>query len=194
VILSAQNASMTGKEAITELKGALLIVRLDMKVNVQEAYEQIMKNSDPGSKSYEQSKERLGRIKDERERYKQNVIRSFGANYHFSDYCFIDNNKIDAFLDGDYSVLECPEQIDLKEINSHAVFFLVKGDRDSHWIFCDSSFRRLPASFPVEHDIGIKKLFDFIGGRDNFSIKNFDIVFSKMSDRLNKYYNRTEGQ
>lgn len=171
-----------------------MIVRLDMKVNVQEAHEQIMKNSDPGSKSYEQSKERLGRIRREREIYKQNVIRSFTANYHFSDYCFIDNNKIDVFLDGDYSVLECPEQIKQKEINSHAVFFLVKGDRDSHWIFCDSSFRRLPAAFPVEHDIGIKKLFDFIGGRDNFSIKNFDIVFSKMSDRLNKYYNRTVGQ
>ncbi len=188
--LSVAQEQNSETENINALKDGILVVRLDMKQNVLEAYQSVMDAQDKDSKDYKRAKENYDRLSDERQRYKENVIKAMNLHYRFSAHCFIENQNMDSFISGDATVLEIPDAYQDIDIANTEVFFLIKGDEDSHWIICDRDFKRVPHPFPSSHNLGIKRLFDFFGKKDNFSMSNLTKVVTKMDFRLTEYYNR----
>lgn len=184
VIMDAQDA-LTPFDQLEQLKEGVLIVRLDMKNNIKKAYQEMLDKMGRNDSQYSRTKEKLDSLNIQRLRYKQNVKEAMKSYYNFSDYCMIENQNMDFFLNGDESVLECNPAMDL---DNRDFFYLIKGDRDSHWIIVDTKFARLSSPFPSSHDLGIKKFFDFLLGKNNFSGDNMNKVIEKMNERLMKYY------
>lgn len=176
-------------DQIKSLKEGVLIVRLDMKNNVKNAYQEMLDNTDRNYSQDSRIKDKLDSLNIQRVRYKKNVQDAMKKHYKFSDYCLIENQNMDFFLNGDESVLECGDGIILDDRD---YFYLIKGDRDSHWIIVDTKFARPSSPFPSSHDLGIKKFFDFLLGKNNFSGDNMNKVIEKMNERLVKYYHKTK--
>jgi len=183
----SQDSGLTANEAIVQLKSSVLIVRLDMKRNAQDSYKSVLENPKSSPKQKELVNERLTRLTDERKRYKDNVMKSVENTYRFSSYAFIDNHDIDIFQRGDNSVLISKDAMLQQKISEDKYFYLIKGDSDTHWIITDSRFKTIKSPFPSGHDLGIRKLFDFLVKKEEFDISNENRVFSKMQSRLDKY-------
>ena len=166
----------------------MLVVRLDMKKNREQTYLEMLEQAEPGSKNHTTITAKLDELIDERQRYKHSVIRAMKDHYSFSKYCFIENQNIEQFMNGDETVLEWT--LDPEPVNSQNCFYLLKGDRDSHWIISDFKFKALKHPFPSSHDLGVKKFFDFLAGKENFDYENLSKVFSKMQSRLEKFYSK----
>ncbi len=185
----SQDVQNTGSSKIEMLKNGVLIVRLDMKQNSLDAYQDMLSQTNVEDKNYIVLKDRIEELKLERLTYKENVMEAMKHTYNFSHFCFIESQAVHKFLAGDYSVLICLEEEAIEMIENGNYFFLVKGDEDTHWIVVDKLFNKLDYPFPNSHNIGFMRLIDFIIGGNNYSLKNQSKVFSKMNIRFIKFYN-----
>ena len=186
-ILWAQTGTLTAYEAIQSLDSSVLIVRLDMQKKAIDTYQEIFDNPNSSEKQKRMVSKHMTRINAERERYKESVMNAMNDNYFFSEFCFIDNHDVRSFKNGDLSVLNCANDFVVDIVEKDNYYFLVKGDADTEWIFCDKNFQRISHPFPSSHDIGIAKFFNFIVGKDPFNYENMSKVFMKMQKRLDKF-------
>ena len=187
-VLSIQaQESAEVKSEIQRLKEGLLIIRLDMQKNKIKAFEDVLAKSRLSEKEYMRTKDRLDDLISERKEYAENLKAAVLNKYHFSNYCFLESQLGSDFLNGDSSVLECPNQTNFKDLTEDDIFFLVKGDEDTHLILTDYDFRRLQ-TVPSSHNVGMARLVDIFRNRPNYHIVNMNKVFSSLNTKMEKHY------
>lgn len=185
-MLLAQDRDSLVLDYANRLKEGLLIVRLDMKTNVIESYEDVLQNSNLSEKEYKRTEEKLKEVKAGRKKYKENFKEAMEGHYYFSDYCFLESNDVKEYLQGNHELLQCPKEIDFEALSENQIFFLIKGKVDSHMIIADNNFDQLPYPFPSSHNIGAKRLFDFLSKKDNFRLPNLIKTIQMMQIKLDK--------
>ena len=187
-VLSIQaQESAEVKSEIQRLKEGLLIIRLDMQKNKIEAYEDVLAKSRLTEKEYERIKGKLEDLKRERKDYARNVRTAAKGLYKFSSFCFLESQDGQIFLNGDSSVLECPNAISMEDLTTDDIFFLVKGDEDTHLILTDYNFRRLQ-TVPSSYNIGFTRVMNLLSGRENYHIEKMSKMFQSLDTKLNKKY------